>query len=258
MARKETAGIKANEGVAPAGKKGKRLKPAGGGDADRPKKKLKALKKERDDTAARQAADETAAAAALEEEQKTEAEAQAADAEAREPSVSFIGVRFDSLELLDETQRGIAEMGFETLTEIQARAIPPLLRGMDVLGQAKTGSGKTLAFLIPAVELLARARWLPRNGTGTITISPTRELALQIYGVLRELCAHHRQTHGLVIGGANRRAESDKLAKGVCHLVATPGRLLDHLSGTKGFDFSKLQVICYFKRDSGGLLMAGG
>lgn len=179
MARKETVGIKANEGVAPAGKKGKRLKPAAD-DVDRPKKKLKQLRKEREDSAARRADDAASAAAASEQRQEAEAEEQAAAAEAREPSASFLGVRFDSLELLDETQRALGEMGFETLTEIQARSIPPLLRGLDVLAQAKTGSGKTLAFLIPAVELLARARWLPRNGTGTMTISPTRELALQV------------------------------------------------------------------------------
>lgn len=162
---------------------------------------------------------------------------------------SFIGVRFDSLNLLPETSKALAAMKFETLTEIQARSIPPLLRGQDVLAQAKTGSGKTLSFLIPSVELLARAKWLPRNGTGAITISPTRELALQIYGVLTELCAEHRQTFGLVIGGANRRAEAEKLVKGVCHLVATPGRLLDHLSSTKGFTFTNLQVLIIDEAD---------
>ena len=109
---------------------------------------------------------------------------------------------------LEATQRAIVDMKFTHLTEIQARAIPPLLRGHDVLAGAQTGSGKTLAFLIPAVELLAHARWQPRNGAGMVCTSPARELALQIYGVLRELCAHHPQTHGLVMGGANRRAEA--------------------------------------------------
>ena len=66
-------------------------------------------------------------------------------------------------------------------------------------------------------------------GTGIIIISPTRELALQIFGVAKELMAHHSQTFGIVIGGANRRAEAEKLVKGVNLLVATPGRLLDHL-----------------------------
>ncbi|KAL1522854.1 hypothetical protein AB1Y20_017821 [Prymnesium parvum] len=176
------------------------------------------------------------------------AEAAAAAAEP-EPVESFLDQPFVALHLLDETQQAIKEMGFTTLTEIQALAIPPLLRGDDVLAQAKTGSGKTLAFLIPSVELLARAKWLPRNGTGAITISPTRELALQIYGVLNELCAHHKQTHGLVIGGANRRAEADKLVKGVAHLVSTPGRLLDHLTSTKGFVFSNLQVLIIDEAD---------
>lgn len=62
----------------------------------------------------------------------------------------------------------------------QARTIPALLTGRDVLGAARTGSGKTLAFLIPAVELLHRAKFMPRNGTGAIVIAPTRELALQV------------------------------------------------------------------------------
>jgi len=67
------------------------------------------------------------------------------------------------------------------------------------------------------------------TGTGIIIVSPTRELALQIFGVAKDLMAHHSQTFGIVIGGANRRAEVDKLVKGVNLIVATPGRLLDHL-----------------------------
>ena len=66
-------------------------------------------------------------------------------------------------------------------------------------------------------------------GTGIIIISPTRELALQIFGVAKELMAHHSQTFGIVMGGVNRRAEADKLQKGVNLIVAVPGRLLDHL-----------------------------
>ena len=197
------------------------------------------------------------AAEAAQHAERAEAEALVAAREAEasahaveEPPESFIGVPFASLELLPETRDALAAMKFDTLTEIQARSIPPLLRGNDVLAQAKTGSGKTLAFLIPAVELLARAKWLPRNGTGHIAISPTRELALQIYGVLSELCAQgHKQSYGLVIGGANRRAEAEKLAKGVCHLIATPGRLLDHLSSTKGFVVSHLQVLTIDEAD---------
>jgi ATP-dependent RNA helicase DDX18/HAS1 len=120
-------------------------------------------------------------------------------------------------------------MGFTQMTEVQAKTIPPLLEGRDVLGAAKTGSGKTVAFMVPAIELLLRKNFKPRNGTGVIIVSPTRELAIQIYGVAEELCKYHQITHGIVIGGANRKAETEKLAKGVNLLVATPGRLLDHL-----------------------------
>lgn len=66
-------------------------------------------------------------------------------------------------------------------------------------------------------------------GTGVIIISPTRELSLQTYGVVTELLQHHHHTHGIIMGGANRRVEVEKLEKGVNLLVATPGRLLDHL-----------------------------
>ncbi|KII93423.1 hypothetical protein PLICRDRAFT_100557 [Plicaturopsis crispa FD-325 SS-3] len=156
---------------------------------------------------------------------------------------------FSTLELSEPTNRALADMGFTTMTPVQAKAIPPLLAGKDVLGAARTGSGKTLAFLIPAVELLHRMKFKPRNGTGIIIVSPTRELALQIFGVAKDLMAHHSQTFGIVIGGANRKAEADKLAKGVNLIVATPGRLLDHLMDTKGFVFRNLKALVIDEAD---------
>ncbi|KAJ5809979.1 ATP-dependent RNA helicase has1 [Penicillium pulvis] len=157
--------------------------------------------------------------------------------------------KFTELNLSEKTMQGIKDMGFETMTEIQQRTIPPLLAGRDVLGAAKTGSGKTLSFLIPAIEMLSALRFKPRNGTGVLVISPTRELALQIFGVARELMTHHSQTYGIVIGGANRRAEADKLAKGVNLLIATPGRLLDHLQNTQGFIFKNLKTLVIDEAD---------
>ncbi|KIJ45742.1 hypothetical protein M422DRAFT_29815 [Sphaerobolus stellatus SS14] len=145
--------------------------------------------------------------------------------------------------------RALNDMGFKSMTAVQARAIPPLLAGKDVLGAARTGSGKTLAFLLPSIEMLHRLKFKPRNGTGIIIITPTRELALQIFGVAKELMAHHSQTFGIVMGGANRRAEADKLAKGVNLLVATPGRLLDHLQDTKGFVFRNLKALVIDEAD---------
>ncbi|KDQ54729.1 hypothetical protein JAAARDRAFT_37827 [Jaapia argillacea MUCL 33604] len=156
---------------------------------------------------------------------------------------------FSELELSEPTAKALAEMGFTTMTPVQEKSIPPLLTGRDVLGAARTGSGKTLAFLIPAVELLHRMKFKPRNGTGIIIISPTRELALQIFGVAKELMAHHSQTFGIVMGGANRRAEAEKLTKGVNLVVATPGRLLDHLQDTKGFVFRNLKCLIIDEAD---------
>jgi len=156
---------------------------------------------------------------------------------------------FAELNLSEKTMKGIKDMGFETMTEIQQRGIPPLLAGRDVLGAAKTGSGKTLSFLIPAVEMLSSLRFKPRNGTGVIVVSPTRELALQIFGVARELMAHHSQTYGIVIGGANRSAEAAKLQKGVNLLIATPGRLLDHLQNTQGFIFKNVKALVIDEAD---------
>ncbi|KAH6902293.1 ATP-dependent RNA helicase HAS1 [Coprinopsis sp. MPI-PUGE-AT-0042] len=158
-------------------------------------------------------------------------------------------VPFDTLELSEPTMKGLKEMGMETMTSIQAKSIPVLLAGKDVLGAARTGSGKTLAFLIPAVEMLHRLKFKPVNGTGILILTPTRELALQIFGVAKDLMAHHSQTFGVVIGGANIKAEQDKLMKGVNLLVATPGRLLDHLQNAKGFVYRNLRALVIDEAD---------
>ena len=147
---------------------------------------------------------------------------------------------FKDLDLCEPTMRGLQDAGFTHMTRVQARTVPLLLAGKNVLGAAKTGSGKTLAFLLPAIELLYKARFMPRNGTGALVITPTRELALQIFGVARDLLKHHSHTLGVCIGGNNRRGEAEKLLKGVNLLIATPGRLLDHLQNTRGFLYKNL------------------
>src|SRR5438105_4953747 len=103
------------------------------------------------------------------------------------PTVGDEAKTFEALNLSERTMKAIKDMGFENMTEIQRRGIPPSLAGKDVLGAAKTGSGKTLAFLIPAVKMLSSLRFKPRNGTGVIIVTPTRELGLQIFKVAREL-----------------------------------------------------------------------
>jgi ATP-dependent RNA helicase DDX18/HAS1 len=110
---------------------------------------------------------------AVSEEKGAEDESEGEGEKAPElPSVDAVSLpqpdggpkKFTELNLSEKTLQGIKDMGFETMTEIQQRTIPPLLAGRDVLGAAKTGSGKTLAFLIPAIEMLSALRFKPRNG----------------------------------------------------------------------------------------------
>lgn len=166
-------------------------------------------------------------------------------AEAIDNAIVLKDNQFSSLKkyVSSATLKGIADMGFTTMTDIQAKSIPPLLEGRDLVGSAKTGSGKTLSFLIPALELINKLKFMPRNGTGVIIISPTRELSMQTFGVLKELMAHHYHTYGLIMGGANRSVEAEKLGKGINIIVATPGRLLDHLQNTPDFLYKNLQCL---------------
>jgi ATP-dependent RNA helicase DDX18/HAS1 len=164
---------------------------------------------------------------------------------------------FSSVPLSDKMQLALRELHFTQMTHIQAKAIPAILTGQDVIGAAPTGSGKTLAFCVPILDLLHRAAYKTKNGTGAIIITPTRELALQIYGVLSDLCTKGQfsQTYGLIMGGANRRTEADKLGKGVNFVVATPGRLLDHLQNTKGFIVRNL--LCLIMDEADRILEQG-
>lgn len=128
------------------------------------------------------------------------------------------------------------------MTQIQQKSIPILLEGKDLLGKAKTGSGKTLAFLVPAIDMLYKQKInhkhgftvsltkLTPAGTVVLVLTPTRELAIQTQGVAYDLMfGRFSQTFGVVMGGASKSTEEKKLAKGVNLLIATPGRLLDHL-----------------------------
>lgn len=192
----------------------------------------------------------------IEEVEAAPASAQDED-EARLKALSMIqssvlsDVLFTDLkdQVSDNTLKAVSDMGFTRMTEIQFRSIPHLLQGRDLVASAKTGSGKTLAFLIPAIELMRKLNFMPRNGAGVIVISPTRELCMQTFGVLKDLMQFHGQTFGLIMGGANRHTEAEKLMKGVNIIVATPGRLLDHLQNTKGFLFKNLQCLVIDEAD---------
>ena len=134
-------------------------------------------------------------------------------------------ITFADLKLSDLTLRSLDGAGFERPTPIQARAIPPALQGRDVIGIAATGTGKTAAFLLPILDRLSG-----KTGTRALVLAPTRELTLQIG---EELVRFGRGRHvrgAVVIGGVGMGAQEQALREGREVIVATPGRLVDHLS----------------------------
>jgi len=135
-------------------------------------------------------------------------------------------VPFSSLSLHPSLLKGVKELGFTRPTPIQADAIPPALQGRDLLACAMTGSGKTAAFVLP---ILHRLLGKPRGTTRALILSPTRELALQILGDVNDLGVHTPVTAAAVYGGVGMGPQEHALRSGVDIVVATPGRLLDHM-----------------------------
>jgi ATP-dependent RNA helicase DDX10/DBP4 len=155
---------------------------------------------------------------------------------------------FSELPLSQPTALGLAASHFKTLTDIQRKAIPLSLKGSDILGAAKTGSGKTLAFLIPVLENLYRKRWTEYDGLGALIISPTIELAIQIFEVLRKIGRNHYFSAGLVIGGKSLQEERERMGK-MNILVCTPGRMLQHLDQTAELGIENLQMLVLDEAD---------
>lgn len=156
--------------------------------------------------------------------------------------------KFEDLPLSQPTLAGIKSAHFTDLTEIQRECILPVLEGQDILAAARTGSGKTLGFLVPLLDRLFLQKWTQMDGLGALVITPTRELALQIFEVLRTIGKKHTFSAGLLIGGQNVQAEKDRVSR-LNILVATPGRLLQHMDESPGFDANSLQVLVLDEAD---------
>ncbi|MBN7810514.1 DEAD/DEAH box helicase [Algoriphagus sp. H41] len=143
-------------------------------------------------------------------------------------------VKFSDLGISEEILRAVEEMGFTTPSPIQAQAIPFVLEGRDVIGQAQTGTGKTAAFAIPIIDLVDP----DFNKPQAIILCPTRELAVQVEGEIQKLAKHHRAINSVAIyGGESIDKQIRILKKGVQIVVGTPGRVQDHMSrGTLKLD----------------------
>src|SRR5687767_5242440 len=142
------------------------------------------------------------------------------------PTTLRFDMPFRSLKLHPDLLRGVKELGFVRPTPIQADAIPPAIAGRDVLACAMTGSGKTAAFLLP---VLNRMLTRPRGTTRALIVTPTRELAAQVLKELEDLAVHTPITASAIFGGVGMGPQEHAFRSGVDVLVATPGRLLDHL-----------------------------
>lgn len=150
-------------------------------------------------------------------------------------------IRFDDETKIDmhwNSRKAVAEMGLTHMTEIQSKTFVAASVGNDVLGRARTGTGKTVAFLLPAIERLIRDGSIADpNSVGMLVVSPTRELASQIGEQAKQLLKYHQGTSvQVVFGGTNVKTDINRLSSrnGLpTVLVATPGRLLDHLRTTK-------------------------
>ncbi|MEQ9463655.1 MAG: DEAD/DEAH box helicase [Haliea sp.] len=152
---------------------------------------------------------------------------------------------FADLNLPDFLLRALTAVGYETPSAIQARTIPPLLAGSDLVGQAQTGTGKTAAFALPLLARLKLSSKLPQ----VMVLTPTRELAIQVSEAFQKYASHLPGFHVLPIyGGSDYRGQLRQLQRGVHVIVGTPGRVMDHMR-RGSLDLSQLQTLVLDEAD---------
>jgi ATP-dependent RNA helicase RhlE len=152
---------------------------------------------------------------------------------------------FSSFKLHPQIAAGVKALGYQIPTPIQAKAIPPVLAGFDVMGLAQTGTGKTAAFVLPILEHLLPG---PRGKVRSLIIAPTRELAEQIHVSIGELGRNTHLRSCTIYGGVSLNPQVQKLRAGVDIVVACPGRLLDHLN-QKTINLASLEVLVLDEAD---------
>jgi ATP-dependent RNA helicase RhlE len=154
-------------------------------------------------------------------------------------------MKFDELGLKPALLRAVESAGYTEPTPIQERAIPVLLTGADLIGCAETGTGKTAAFLLPTMQRMSERK---RPGVLVLVLAPTRELVSQIDESYRQLAPKGSPRCAAVIGGASMSRQTDALRKGAGVVVATPGRLLDHME-RGSVDLSHVEVLVLDEAD---------
>ena len=164
-------------------------------------------------------------------------------------------MKFDELNIDERILRAVEDMGFEETSPIQTQAIPAVLEGIDVIGQAQTGTGKTAAFSIPIIqkieERISRGR---KPGIKALILTPTRELAIQIGESFTAYGRYTHVKHTVIFGGVGQKPQTDALERGVDVLIATPGRLLDLINQ----GFIRLDTLEYFVLDEADRMLDMG
>ncbi len=154
-------------------------------------------------------------------------------------------MNFETFNFHPRVMAGVQALGYITPTPIQAKSIPPIMQGRDLIGLAQTGTGKTAAFVLPILQRLLQS---PRGRVGALIISPTRELAEQTYETIDELGKQTGLRSIAIYGGVSMEQQTWRLRNGIEIIVACPGRLLDHLwKGT--IDLSQLEVLVIDEAD---------
>ncbi|WP_320053365.1 DEAD/DEAH box helicase [uncultured Acetobacteroides sp.] len=158
-------------------------------------------------------------------------------------------MKFEDYHISDQIKRNLSELGFKRPTDIQHRSIPPILKGEDVLAIAQTGTGKTAAFAIPVIDMLHEDKSSTRtDGIRCLVMAPTRELAIQISIVFKQLAQFTRVSTFCVFGGVEQDAQIAQLEKGIDILVSTPGRMFDLVS--QGYiKLNKVEVLILDEAD---------
>jgi ATP-dependent RNA helicase RhlE len=155
---------------------------------------------------------------------------------------------FNSLGLSDALLKAISKKGYTTPSPIQQKAIPPILEGKDVLASAQTGTGKTAGFTLPILQLLSQGQHLRHRPVRALILTPTRELAAQVYSNIKEYSEFLDLHSTVIFGGVNQNPQVTKLRQGVDILVATPGRLID-LQNQGLLSLSKVEILVLDEAD---------
>ena len=155
---------------------------------------------------------------------------------------------FDSLNLAAPVQKAVSLCGYAAPTPIQEQAIPQAMAGKDLIASAQTGTGKTAAFVIPALERLQKPSAARGKGPRVLVLTPTRELATQVTEAVRTYGRFLRLRHGSIVGGMPYFEQQRLLSQPVDIIIATPGRLIDHLESGR-IDLSRVELLVLDEAD---------